>query len=184
MNKKQLSERYICTKFITPSLRQAGWDEMTQLREEVSFTKGRTIVRGKLVTRGKAKRADYILYYKPNIPSRSSKRRTTIAPSANRVDRLADRGKPKLGVRFHLEHLEALTLRPEHIQRFRATIYRLGFHGKLSEHLPEDGLGADLLKAIKGEGESVGSSARSSLTKEQELDSPLCVSKFTAGTVD
>jgi type I restriction enzyme R subunit len=68
MNKKQLSERDICTKFITPALRQAGWDEMTQLREEVSFTKGRIIVRGKLVTRGKAKRADYILYYKPNIP--------------------------------------------------------------------------------------------------------------------
>ena len=39
-----------------------------QIREEVSFTKGRIIVRGKLVTRGKAKRADYILYYKPNIP--------------------------------------------------------------------------------------------------------------------
>src|SRR5690349_11686136 len=68
MNKKQLSERDICTKFITPSLRQAGWDEMTQLREEVSFTKGRIIVRGKLVSRGKAKRADYLLYYKPNIP--------------------------------------------------------------------------------------------------------------------
>jgi type I restriction enzyme R subunit len=41
---------------------------MTQMREEVSFTKGRIIVRGRLVTRGKAKRADYILYYKPNIP--------------------------------------------------------------------------------------------------------------------
>ena len=41
---------------------------MTQIREEVSFTKGRIIVRGKLVTRGKAKRADYVLYYKPNIP--------------------------------------------------------------------------------------------------------------------
>src|SRR5687767_1951556 len=68
MNKKQLSERDICTKFITPALRQAGWDEITQLREEVTFTKGRIIVRGKLVTRGKAKRADYILYYKPNIP--------------------------------------------------------------------------------------------------------------------
>src|SRR5262245_55848378 len=68
MNKKELSERDICTKFITPALRQAGWDEMTQLREEVSFTKGRIIVRGKLVTRGKARRADYILYYKPTIP--------------------------------------------------------------------------------------------------------------------
>ncbi len=68
MNKKQLSERDICTKFITPALRQAGWNEMTQLREEVSFTKGRIIVRGKMVRRGEAKRADYILYYKANIP--------------------------------------------------------------------------------------------------------------------
>lgn len=68
MNKKQLSERDICTKFITPAVRRAGWDELTQLREEVSFTKGRIIVRGKLVTRGKAKRADYVLYYRPNIP--------------------------------------------------------------------------------------------------------------------
>src|SRR5258708_14165982 len=68
MNKKALSERDICTKLITPAVKQAGWDEMTQVREEVSFTKGRIIVRGKLVTRGKAKRADYVLYYKPNIP--------------------------------------------------------------------------------------------------------------------
>lgn len=62
------SERDICTKFITPALRKAGWDEILQIREEVSFTKGRIIVRGKLVTRGQGKRADYILYFKPNIP--------------------------------------------------------------------------------------------------------------------
>jgi type I restriction enzyme R subunit len=68
MDKRALSERDICTKFITPALRKAGWDEMLQIREEVSFTKGRIIVRGKLVSRGKAKRADYILYCKPNIP--------------------------------------------------------------------------------------------------------------------
>ena len=68
MDKRTLSERDICTKFITPALRNAGWDEMLQIREEVSFTKGRIIVRGKLVTRGQGKRADYILYYKPNIP--------------------------------------------------------------------------------------------------------------------
>ena len=68
MDKKLLSERDICTKFITPAVQQAGWDIAMQVREEVSFTKGRIIVRGKLVTRGKGKRADYILYYKPNIP--------------------------------------------------------------------------------------------------------------------
>jgi type I restriction enzyme R subunit len=68
MNKKDLSERDICTKFITPAVKEADWDDLSQIREEVSFTKGRIIVRGRLVTRGKAKRADYILYYKPNIP--------------------------------------------------------------------------------------------------------------------
>jgi type I restriction enzyme, R subunit len=68
MNKKYLSERDICSKFITPAIKRAGWDLLSQIREEVSFTKGRIIVRGKLVTRGKARRADYILYYKPNIP--------------------------------------------------------------------------------------------------------------------
>jgi type I restriction enzyme, R subunit len=68
MDKRALSERDICTKFITPAIKRAGWDEMLQIREEVGFTKGRIIVRGKLVTRGKAKRADYVLYYKPNIP--------------------------------------------------------------------------------------------------------------------
>jgi len=68
MDKRSLSERDICTKFITPALRKAGWDEILQIREEVSFTKGRIIVRGKMVTRGQGKRADYILYYKPNIP--------------------------------------------------------------------------------------------------------------------
>jgi len=68
MNKKMLSERDICTKWITPALEKAGWDKMSQIREEVSFTKGRVIVRGKLVSRGKGKRADYILYLKPNIP--------------------------------------------------------------------------------------------------------------------
>lgn len=68
MNKKDLSERDICTKFINPSIKRAGWDIDTQVREEVGFTDGRIYVRGKLHTRGAQKRADYILYYKPNIP--------------------------------------------------------------------------------------------------------------------
>lgn len=68
MSKKHLSERDICTKFITPALEKAGWNVQTQIREEFSLTKGRIIVRGKLHTRGKNKRADYVLFYKPNIP--------------------------------------------------------------------------------------------------------------------
>ena len=67
-DKKKLSERDICSKFITPAILEAGWDLHSQIREEVSFTKGRIIVRGKLHSRGEQKRADYVLYYKSNIP--------------------------------------------------------------------------------------------------------------------
>jgi type I restriction enzyme R subunit len=69
MDKKSLSERDICTKFITPAVvDSAGWDLHTQVREEVTLTAGRIIVKGKLATRGKPRRADYVLYHKPNIP--------------------------------------------------------------------------------------------------------------------
>ena len=68
MNKKALSERDICTKFITPALVAAGWDVQTQIREEVNLTKGRVIVSGRTYKRGEAKRADYLLHYKPNLP--------------------------------------------------------------------------------------------------------------------
>ncbi len=68
MNKKSLSERDICTKFITPAIIKAGWDRDRQFLEEVSFTDGKIYVKGKLAVRGAKKRADYILYFKPNIP--------------------------------------------------------------------------------------------------------------------
>ncbi|MEI8291922.1 MAG: DEAD/DEAH box helicase family protein [Verrucomicrobiota bacterium] len=65
--KKALSERDICTKYITPALVAGNkWDQ-SQIREEVSFTKGRVLVRGKKSTRGEAKRADFVLSYKPGI---------------------------------------------------------------------------------------------------------------------
>jgi len=67
-SKKDLSERDICTQFILPALKKAGWDIQTQIREEVSFTDGRIYVKGNKTTRGTRKRADFILYYKPNIP--------------------------------------------------------------------------------------------------------------------
>jgi type I restriction enzyme R subunit len=73
MDKKQLSERDICTKFITPAIQQAGWQQH-QFREEVSLTDGRVVVRGKLASRiknpeatGGPKRADFVLYARPNL---------------------------------------------------------------------------------------------------------------------
>ncbi|MBU6951954.1 EcoAI/FtnUII family type I restriction enzme subunit R [Hahella sp. HN01] len=74
MDKHQLSERDICTKFITPAILQAGWQQ-NQFREEVNLTDGRVMVRGKMAARvknpeakGGPKRADYVLYAMPNVP--------------------------------------------------------------------------------------------------------------------
>ncbi|MEG4206315.1 DEAD/DEAH box helicase family protein [Microcoleus sp. Pol7_A1] len=67
-NKRELSEQDICTQYILPALVLAGWDISKQVREQVYFTDGRIYVKGNLTQRGKAKKADYILYYKPNIP--------------------------------------------------------------------------------------------------------------------
>lgn len=67
-SKKDLTERDIVTKFIIPNLEKAGWDIQKQIREEVYFTAGRIYVKGNRTKRGKAKKADIILYYKSNIP--------------------------------------------------------------------------------------------------------------------
>lgn len=74
MDKRDLSERDICTKFITPAIQQAGWLQH-QFREEVTLTDGRVMVRGKLAARikspdakGGPKRADYVLYARPDVP--------------------------------------------------------------------------------------------------------------------
>ena len=58
LNKKTLTERDICTKFITPAIEFAGWDKLTHFLEEVYFTEGRIYVRGRMTARGKAKKAD------------------------------------------------------------------------------------------------------------------------------
>jgi type I restriction enzyme R subunit len=68
MSKKKLTERDICSKYITPALISSGWDLHVQIREEFPLTNGRIIVRGQLHTRAKNKRADYVLFYKPGIP--------------------------------------------------------------------------------------------------------------------
>lgn len=64
MDKKSLTEQDICSKYILPAIIKSGWDLKYQIREQVSFTAGKIIVRGKTVSRGEQKRVDIILYYK------------------------------------------------------------------------------------------------------------------------
>lgn len=68
-NKKSLTEQEIRTRFITPAIRDAGWDpDKNQVREEYVISAGRIRVRGNLHARAKGSRADYVLFLKPNIP--------------------------------------------------------------------------------------------------------------------
>jgi Type I site-specific restriction-modification system, R (restriction) subunit and related helicases len=68
MNKKQLNETEICDQYISPAIRAAGWSGAGHIRREFGFTNGRVIVRGKVAARGRRKRADYLLFYEPNLP--------------------------------------------------------------------------------------------------------------------
>lgn len=68
LDKKKLSERDICTKFITPAITRSGWDLHSQIREQVNVTKGRVLVKGTKISRATPKYADYILYYSSNLP--------------------------------------------------------------------------------------------------------------------
>lgn len=70
VDKLQLSESDICDLFISPAIKQAGWDQLTQMRREVTLTPGPVIVRGNLSSRNKKKKkfADYVLSQKPGLP--------------------------------------------------------------------------------------------------------------------
>lgn len=68
MKKHEMTEEDIKLQFITPAIENAGWDKFKQIKLEYNFTDGRVIVRGNITARGKRKRTDYLLYYKPNLP--------------------------------------------------------------------------------------------------------------------
>jgi type I restriction enzyme R subunit len=70
INKKELSESDICDLFITPAIKDAGWDQMRQIRREVTLTPGPIVVRGNMSSRNKKKKkfADYVLSWEPGVP--------------------------------------------------------------------------------------------------------------------
>ncbi|MEM9280257.1 MAG: DEAD/DEAH box helicase family protein [Verrucomicrobiota bacterium] len=68
--KKELSEIDICDLFITPKIKDAGWDQLRQIRREVTLTPGPIVVRGNLSSRNQKKKkfADYVLHWEPGVP--------------------------------------------------------------------------------------------------------------------
>ncbi|CAG20209.1 putative type I restriction enzyme R protein [Photobacterium profundum SS9] len=68
INKKNLTETDIISKFIMPAIKGVGWDDMTQIRQEVALRDGKVIVRGQMGVRKTVKKADIVLYHKPSMP--------------------------------------------------------------------------------------------------------------------
>lgn len=68
MKKSEMTEEDIKIKYINPAIEKSGWDINRNVKFEYCFTDGRIIVRGNKTKRGDKKKADYLLYYLPNIP--------------------------------------------------------------------------------------------------------------------
>ena len=70
INKQELSELDICDLFITPAIKDAGWDQIRQIRRDVTLTPGPVIVRGNMSSRNKKKKkfADYVLSWVIGAP--------------------------------------------------------------------------------------------------------------------
>lgn len=68
INKAKLTETEIITKFILPAVQNVGWDDMTQIRQQVKLHDGKVNVRGQIAERQTVKSADIVLYYKPSMP--------------------------------------------------------------------------------------------------------------------
>ena len=68
IDKSRLTESDIISKFILPAIKEADWDDMIQIRQEVKLRDGKVVVRGQAAARKKVKSADIVLYHKPGLP--------------------------------------------------------------------------------------------------------------------
>lgn len=68
VNKANLTETDIIAKFILPAVKDAGWNDLTQIRQGVKLSDGKIVVRGKVASRIKVKTANIVLYHKPHLP--------------------------------------------------------------------------------------------------------------------
>ncbi|HHQ4555881.1 TPA: EcoAI/FtnUII family type I restriction enzme subunit R [Aeromonas veronii] len=68
INKATLTEADIISKYLLPAIKAAGWDDLTQVRQEVKLRDGKVVVRGQMAARKKVKSADIVLYHKMGLP--------------------------------------------------------------------------------------------------------------------
>ena len=66
--KDQMTEEDIKLNFITPALVGRGWQNKITMETKVQFTDGKVNIKGNIVSREPARKADYILYINANNP--------------------------------------------------------------------------------------------------------------------
>ena len=62
-DKKDLKEQEIRTLYISPALKNKGWETGQNMREEYYFTDGRVVIAGSQHSTAEGKKADYLLYH-------------------------------------------------------------------------------------------------------------------------
>ena len=92
-----LTEADTCRMYVLPKLREGGWTD-DQIREQKYFTDARIIVTGRKYLRKPGKKADYLLYYRPDY-------RIAV------VEAKANYKNPADGLQQAIEYAEILGLR-------------------------------------------------------------------------
>lgn len=92
-----MTEEEVKLNFITPAIEEAGWTKK-QIRMEFSITAGKIVVRGNTAKRLPKKKADYVLFYKENLP-------LAIVEAKDNSHRVGD------GMQQALEYAEKLDVR-------------------------------------------------------------------------
>lgn len=94
------TEADTCRRFIVPKLQGAGWDEAPcAINEQRTFTDGRVLFVGGEPRRGRRKRADYILRYRPDYPIAVIEAKAEYRSAKDGVQQARDYAEV-LGLRF------------------------------------------------------------------------------------
>jgi type I restriction enzyme R subunit len=116
-----MTEADTCREFVTPKLVTAGWGASESvIGEQHSFTNGRIIVAGGKVRRGKQRRADYLLYYRRDMPLAVVEAKEVGVPAETGVQQAREYAE-MLGLKF------AYAIREANAALLPATLERV-FH--------------------------------------------------------
>ena len=95
-----LTEADTCRKLVVPKLQAAGWDTPPHaVNEQRTFTDGRIVFAGGKARRGRQKRVDYLLRYRPDFPIAVVEAKSRLRPAGDGLQQAKDYAEI-LGLKF------------------------------------------------------------------------------------